>query len=197
MARLYAILVKKLLGISCNFFFVVVRSIILRPQECLRWIWTILVRIPTSTLVFALLCSHGQMLDYQGDLSSTGRTKELVSMLLGIGCKLFFVVVRFGTVLTQECLRWIWITHARILTTIVVFALLCSHSQMLDYQGDLSSTERTKESISMLMGLNCKLLFRGGSFDTTPSRCGVFALNLNQLRTYSDNNIGFRSALLS
>ena len=68
---------------------------------------------------------------------------------------------------------------------------------MLDYQGDLSSTERTKESISMLMGLNCKLLFRGGSFATTPSCCGVFALKLNQLRTYSDNNLGFRSALLS
>ena len=68
---------------------------------------------------------------------------------------------------------------------------------MLDYQGDLSSTERTKESISMLMGLNCKLLFRGGSFNTTSSRCGVFALNLKLPRTYTSNDVGFRSALLS
>ena len=41
-----------------------------------------------------------------------------------------------------------------------------------------------------------RLPFRGGSFDTAPSRCGVFALYLNQLRTFSDYYIGFRSAFI-
>ena len=38
------------------------------------------------------------------------------------------------------------------------------------------------------------LPFRGGSFLNT-SNAGVFALNLNEPRSYSDHNIGFRSAL--
>lgn len=39
------------------------------------------------------------------------------------------------------------------------------------------------------------LPFRGGSFLNT-SNAGVFALYMNNPRSYSDHNIGFRSALL-
>lgn len=41
-----------------------------------------------------------------------------------------------------------------------------------------------------------RLPFRGGSF-WDGANAGVFALNLNNPRSYSDNNRGFRSALLS
>ena len=50
--------------------------------------------------------------------------------------------------------------------------------------------------VKSLMGISCKLPFRGGSFNNG-ANSGVFALNLNNPRTYSDNNRGFRSALLS
>ena len=41
-----------------------------------------------------------------------------------------------------------------------------------------------------------RLPLRGGNYDNT-SGAGVFALNLNNVRTNSNTNVGFRSALLS
>ena len=46
------------------------------------------------------------------------------------------------------------------------------------------------------LGTSYKTVFRGGSFNNT-SNAGVFALNCNNPRTNSSNNIVFRSALLS
>lgn len=50
--------------------------------------------------------------------------------------------------------------------------------------------------VKKLLGTSCKLPFRGGSFNNG-SNAGVFALNVNNPRTNTDNNRGFRSALLS
>jgi len=49
----------------------------------------------------------------------------------------------------------------------------------------------------VFLGVNHERLpLRGGNW-WTGSGAGVFALNLNEVRGYSNHNVGFRSALLS